>query len=351
MALNRLLTREQSTDKVTQKNGRWETNDDGINQYVYDETITVSAESRCLGVRSRSAWGRYSGSNQCSSKGSPKWSNGELCKKCSDDVYLNWNAQRHGLLQVVVEQGYEDDFEEIASQAFTDEGIDKEKYPEMAHARYHNAFTKAWVDFGMEALYTKHGIIEPEADSVAVRNEKRKGAREQEKYLIMGADSIVTPINLKSAKTMQAQLAIMLIGEKELPIDVSNLGGRGYYDTNAIFTSRGYTNTNVMNNFASISNEGIIILCPDVTSELSDERKAQMLTHYQEQLDNWRKLRTLGPLSRVTYDDLLDEYNFLEKYITAASLFNASIEVIQDNFRNSHTISNRSWPWQQEEEE
>ena len=350
MALNRLLTREQSTDKVTQKNGRWETNDDGLNQYVYDETITVSAESRCLGMRSKSAWGRYSGSNQCSSKGSPKWSNGELCKKCSDDVYLNWNAQRHGLLQAVVMQGYGDEFEEIASQAFTNEGIDQEKYPKLGVGRYHNAFTQAWVDFGMEALYTKHGIIEPEGDSVAVRNEKRKGAREQEQFLIMGANSIVSPLSLTEAKTMQAKLAIMLIGEKELPINVDEIGSGGYYDNGAVFSSRGYSSRNVLDSIESISHEGIVTLCPDGTSGLTDEQKATALTHYQEQLDSWREARTLGPLSRVTYDDILAEYNFLEEYINAVSQFNGIVNGIIEDY-DSNAVYRRLWPWQQEEEE
>ena len=350
MALQRLLTREQSTDKVTQKNGRWETNDDGVNQYVYDETITVSAESRCLGVRSKSAWGRYSGSNQCSSKGSPKWSNGELCKKCSDDIFSNWNLQRHGLLQAVVAQGYGDDFEEIASQVFTNEGIDQEKYPKMGHARYYNDFTKAWVDFGMEALYTKHGFIEPEADSVAVRNEKRKGAREQEQYLIMGANSIVGGLNLNGAKAMRAKLAIMLIGEKELPINVDEIGSGGYYDSNAVFAGSGYSSRSVLDNIESISHEGIVTLCPDGTSGLTDEQKATALTHYQEQLDSWREVRTLGPLSRVTYDDILAEYNFLEEYITAASLFNVMVDGIIGDY-DSNAVTRRLWPWQQEEEE
>ena len=238
MALVRLLTREQSVDKTTQKNGRWEINDDGVNEYTYDTTINAAAESRCLGVRSRSAWGRHTGSDQCSSKGSPKWSNGELCKKCSDDVFQNWLKLRQQLLQAVVAQGYEDDFQEIASQAFTVEGIDNEKYPNLGN--YKSDFTSAWVDFGMEALYTKHGLIEPDSDSVAVRNQRRAKAREQEGLLYMSVENEMASLDLTGALSIQSQLAVMLIGEEALPIIVGNLSSGGYYNSCPIFNTGGY---------------------------------------------------------------------------------------------------------------
>ena len=347
MALVRLLTREQSTDKVTQKNGRWEINDDGVNEYTHDTIINAAAESRCLGVRSRSAWGRYSGSDQCSSKGSPKWSNGELCKKCSDDVFENWLRLRQQLLQAVVAQGYEDDFQEIASQAFTVEGIDNEKYPNLGN--YKSDFTSAWVDFGMEALYTKHGLIEPESDSVAVRNQRRAKAREQEGLLYMDVENEMTSLDLTGALSIQTQLAIMLIGEEELPIIVDNLVSTDYYNRCPIFNSGGYYSRQPQY-VKSISSEGILTLCPEATENYDEERTESLLTQMQEKLDNWRAERTPGPMSRITYDDLREQYQTISEYITVAEDFNHRVDGIEVGF--THTVlDERLWPWQQEEEE
>jgi hypothetical protein len=347
MALVRLLTREQSTDKVTQKNGRWEINDDGVNEYTYDTTINAAAESRCLGVRSRSAWGRYSGSNQCSSKGSPKWSNGELCKKCSDDVFQNWLKLRQQLLQAVVAQGYEDDFQEIASQAFTAEGIDHEKYPNLGN--YKSNFTSAWVDFGMEALYTKHGRIEPDSDSVAVRNQKRAKAREQEQLMHYDVSSEMTVIDLTTVLSIEAQLAIMLIGEEELPIIVDNLQSTDYYNRCPIFNDGGYYSRQPQY-VKSISSEGIVTLCPEATEDYDEERTERLLAQMQVKLDDWRAERTPGPLSRITYDDLRKQYQAINEYITIAEAFNKRVGEIEFGFTNA-MLNERLWPWQQEEEE
>ena len=351
MALNRLLEREQSVDKATQKNGRWEINDDGINQYIHDVTITVPADKRCLGVRSRSAWGYSRGSGQCSAKGSPKWSNGELCKKCSDDVFTNWLTTRQQLLMRVVELGHEDDFQEIASQAFTDEGIDQEKYPGLGSG-YHTAYTKVWVNFGMEALYTKHGIIEPEADSVAVRNQRRAKARDQEELLRCDVENEMAVLNLSSQKRLLSELAVMLIGEQDLPIVIDDLSDGGYYGQNSQLIHYNYWQY-----VESIDAEGVVHFDEEERDSNHERGRYTPPTDNlkktaQESLDAWRAGRKLNSLSRVTIQDIMDQYNVLNTYVVHAENYNRVAEALQ-RLANSATneVHNRLWAWQQEEEE
>ena len=350
MVLVRLLTREQSTDKVTQKNGRWEINDDGINTYIHDETITVSADKRCLGCRSKSAWGYSRGSAQCSAKGSPKWSNGELCKKCSDDVFANWQGTRQSLLVQVVRAGYEDDFQEIVSQAFTDEGIDQEKYPNLRNC--HSAYTRAWVDFGMEALYTKHGLIEPEADSVAVRNQQRAKAREQENLLRYNMENEMAIIDLSDQKRLLSELAVMQIGEQHLPIVFDDLLSGGYYRRDADMIHYNYHQY-----VKSIDAEGVVHFDEEERDRdheegyyvpPSDNVKEQI----QQGLDQWRAERKLHSLSRVTIQDIKTQYTTLSAYIAHAENYNRATESLQALASGvTDEVCSRLWPWQQEEEE
>ena len=82
MALNGIMGRDESTDKL-KRGGEWK-DVDGNRRWVQFTKVTLSGDDRCLGLRSGRSY--YSNRNQCSAKASKKWSDGNTCKKCSDEL-------------------------------------------------------------------------------------------------------------------------------------------------------------------------------------------------------------------------------------------------------------------------
>ena len=82
MALNGIMERDESNDKL-KSGGEWK-DVDGQRRWLSHTEIVLSGDDRCLG--SRSGRGYYSNRNQCSAKASKKWSDGNTCKKCSDEL-------------------------------------------------------------------------------------------------------------------------------------------------------------------------------------------------------------------------------------------------------------------------
>lgn len=115
MSLKNVITRSESEDKI-KDGGTWKTID-GSSRWVPDETITVASDVRCLGVRTGRSY--YYGGNQCSAKGSPKWSNGMLCKKCSDEIFQTMRSKKRDFWYACYNSESEDDTDDVWLQVST----------------------------------------------------------------------------------------------------------------------------------------------------------------------------------------------------------------------------------------
>ena len=103
-----ITTRANSEAIIQTTNQRWEMDDTGQRVYKQDTVEKLSADKRCLTIRTRRRYSSYGG-NQCSSKVSVKWGNSHLCKKCADELYETMNSQQVRYLRLLLRTNWNSD--------------------------------------------------------------------------------------------------------------------------------------------------------------------------------------------------------------------------------------------------
>tara|TARA_R110002020_G_scaffold118792_3_gene271341 strand:+ start:7704 stop:8741 length:1038 start_codon:yes stop_codon:yes gene_type:complete len=175
--------RENSEAIMQTTNQRWEVDDTGQRVYMQDTTEKLSADKRCLAVRTRRRYSSYGG-NQCSSKVSIKWGNDNLCKKCADELYETMNSQRHLFVHNHIHNNLLWDDPQEQWDAYLDGSY---KLPsDIARAvkgyRREN-FHTAWGRFGLEQIYTDAGKISPFAIEDQLEQRRRNTITNYENQL------------------------------------------------------------------------------------------------------------------------------------------------------------------------
>ena len=164
MALSRIIERDKSVDKLA-RGGSWQQNDEGRNCWVADDTVRVTAETRCLGYR----YTRRS-SGQCSGKASVKWGASTVCKRCADEVFPTAVLIKQGFWAAAAdaEADPNDWWAKVRVRHMSDEV--KNKLPTWCVAwvnayRYNNSASivpwDAWEE-SMEHAYITGGQISPD---------------------------------------------------------------------------------------------------------------------------------------------------------------------------------------------
>lgn len=146
MSLRNVITRDESEDKV-KSGGTW-VSTDGSNKWIPNDEITVAADVRCLGMRS--GRGSYYGSTQCSAKGSPKWSKGMLCKKCSDETFETMYNRKRDFWYAGYNSESEDDIDDVWLQVRTI-GINARHQQDCNHEDYNKL--PAWAQNQIYSIY------------------------------------------------------------------------------------------------------------------------------------------------------------------------------------------------------
>ena len=294
MPLRGFTKREHSQAITQQINQRWETDETGQQVYKQDTEEKLSADKRCLATRTRRRY-NSGGANQCRTKASIKWSNGNLCAKCSHEVHEIMKIQRYNFVNQHVQNNLLWDDPQAQWDAYL-----KDEY-HLPHnlqntiqgyrrADIHTHYHK----FGMEKIYTEAGKVQPMAVDAHIEERRRTMVMSQEKYFC------------NTKPTNDAHLS-----QKRLDLQV-------YLGLKAGLDWKKAMPTPLMHHSQSMDsiNKELQIVWSDDTS-MTDENKA---THQRNFDQWWWNMSNL----RITDEEL-----------TKLCLWYQEIEALQDDYKES----------------
>tara|TARA_R110000824_G_scaffold393275_1_gene592327 strand:- start:314 stop:1309 length:996 start_codon:yes stop_codon:yes gene_type:complete len=182
MPLTGFVIRENSQAIIQQTNQRWETDDTGKQVYMQDTVEKLSSDKRCLAIRTRRRYGSYGG-NQCSSKASIKWSDGNLCAKCSHETHEIIALQRSSFVHQHIQHNLLWDEPQEQWEAYLKGEYKLPENIRRATQGYRNdEFHIHYHKFGMEKIYTDAGRIPPMAVDDQLEQRRRNMVMAQENH-------------------------------------------------------------------------------------------------------------------------------------------------------------------------
>ena len=186
MGFNGVITEERSEDKVTKSNGRWEI-EDGQNQYLYDEKVTVAAADRCRGYRQGGrGWG-HAPNQQCSQKATKKWG-GILCKKCADDLHIYAASVKSAFWVAAFKADIEDIKPKWVNFVTGVEDDDTAEWRQTDYSIRSARMLDLQVWELIEPQFILHGIVSPDEWDLLLEQTRQHGitAQEQQIYYTAG---------------------------------------------------------------------------------------------------------------------------------------------------------------------
>ena len=173
MPMTGFTMRANSKPITQQTNQRWETDETGQQVYKQDTVEKLSADKRCLAIRTRRRYSQYGG-NQCSSKVSVKWGNSCLCKKCADELHDIVSRQRYNFVHHLMTNNLlwdnpQEQWDEYIAGTY--------KLPEMVRRSiqgYRNTeFHTYYGEFGLDKIYMDAGKVSPFAVEEQLEQQRR----------------------------------------------------------------------------------------------------------------------------------------------------------------------------------
>lgn len=336
MPMTGFTTRNSSQPITQQTNQRWEVDDTGKQVYKQDTTEKLSADKRCLAVRTRRRYSSYGG-NQCSSKVSVKWGNSHLCKKCADELHDIMGRRRYNFVNQLMQNNLLWDDPQAQWDAYLDGTY---KLPEVTRRSIEgyrqNDFALKYGEFGLDKIYMDAGKVSPFAVEEQLEQQRRTRVVNFENSLFQS-----NPINslVDTKRSMNNINAYLLL----------KAGGRLSKNfPQAVYNYHGVIEWIDCNPYAVGDGIGLGDIRIEWTDEckLSDEDKATVL----KTLESWWSI--MNEL-RITDDELTDLSTWYNEFVTTIEEQREVIAKMTEQFKEGVEYldyGSRRFPWLPEPE-
>ena len=323
MPMTGFRTKDRSEAIIQTTNQRWEKDETGQQVYKQDTVEKLSADKRCLAIRTRRRYSTYGG-NQCSSKVSVKWGNSCLCKKCADELHDIVSRQRYNFVHHLMTNNLlwdnpQEQWDEYIAGTY--------KLPEMVRRNIQGyrstQFHTYYGEFGLDKIYMDAGKVSPFAVEEQLEQQRRTRVTQFESALFQSnpASSLVD-----TKKQMNDIKAYLLL----------KAGGR----VTKNFPHVVYNYHNLIESIGLPLGDGIRIEWTD-SCKLSDEDKATVL----KSLESWWS--TMNDL-RITDDELTDLATWYDEFVTTIEEQREVIAKMTEQYKEGVEYleyGSRRFPW------